>query len=55
MILKKEETERFYRIWWALLRYTNAREKVIADLPEAAEEQAIPMEAAFKTCCISDG
>ena len=33
MILLPHETERFYRIWWALLGYVNAQRHLIADLP----------------------
>jgi hypothetical protein len=32
MILSPQDTERFYHIWWALLSYVNARQKVIPDL-----------------------
>ena len=33
MILPPHETERYYRIWWALLNYTNAQRQIIRDLP----------------------
>jgi len=33
MILLPHETERFYRIWWALLDYVNTQRHLIADLP----------------------
>ena len=33
MILLPEETERFYRIWWALLGYVNTQRHLIADVP----------------------
>jgi hypothetical protein len=31
--LPQREAARFYRIWWALLRYTNAQRRLIADPP----------------------
>jgi hypothetical protein len=33
MILQPQETERFYRIWWALLSFVNARRHLVPDLP----------------------
>jgi hypothetical protein len=33
MKLSAQDTERFYRIWWALLRYVNAQHRIVPDLP----------------------
>ncbi|MBI4671908.1 MAG: hypothetical protein HY741_09620 [Chloroflexi bacterium] len=33
MNLQSHETERFYRIWWALLSYVNAQQHLVPDLP----------------------
>ena len=46
MILPPHETERFYRVWWVLLRYINAQRHVMPDMPATAEAGAISLEAA---------
>jgi hypothetical protein len=46
MILPPHETERFYRVWWVLLRYVNAQRHVMPDMPATAEAGAISLEAA---------
>lgn len=33
MILQLQETERFYRIWWALLSFVNVQRHLVPDLP----------------------
>jgi hypothetical protein len=46
MILSPAETERFYRIWWALLHYTNTQRRVLPDLTEQPTAGALsPSEA----------
>lgn len=49
MILPPEQTERFYRIWWALLRYVNAQKHFIPDMPASSSEGSIKLEDAAKT------
>lgn len=44
--LSPQETERFYRIWWALLRYANAKLQIIPEMAESAEGQTIAMQDA---------
>lgn len=48
MILPSEEAERFYRIWWALLRYTNAQRDFFPDLPISPEAGSLPPPKALK-------
>lgn len=48
MILPRPEVDRFYRIWWALLRYTNARRQVLADWPEPSAEDSLPISEIAK-------
>jgi hypothetical protein len=33
MRLSAQDTQRFYRIWWPLLRYVNAKHRIVPDLP----------------------
>lgn len=44
--LSPQETERFYRIWWALLRYANAKLQIIPDLAESSEGETIDIQDA---------
>jgi len=44
--LSPQETERFYRIWWALLRYANAKLHIIPDLAASSEGETIDMQDA---------
>jgi len=48
MILTPKETDRFYRIWWAILRYTNSKLHLIPDLPASPAEGSIPIAEAAK-------
>lgn len=44
MILSSEETQRFYRIWWALLRFVNRERNLFPDLPENPEAGSLPWQ-----------
>jgi hypothetical protein len=48
MILQPDETERFYRIWFAMLSYANRRLKLVRDLPESPREGSIEVQDAYK-------
>ena len=48
MILSPEQTERFYRIWWALLRYVNAQKHFVPNMPATPSEGSIKIEDAAK-------
>jgi hypothetical protein len=48
MILQPHETERFYRIWFAMLSYANRRLKLVRDLPESPHDGSIDVQDAFK-------
>ena len=48
MILQPHETERFYRIWFAMLSYANRRLKLVRDLPESPRVGSIDVQDAFK-------
>jgi hypothetical protein len=48
MILQPQETERFYRIWFAMLSYANRRLKLVRDLPESPRVGSIDVQDAFK-------
>ena len=48
MILQPHETERFYRIWFAMLSYANRRLKLVRDLPESPREGSIGVQDAYK-------
>jgi hypothetical protein len=50
MILPPQDTERFYRIWWALLSYVNARRKVIPGLrlPDREATVSVRPEDAYQ-------
>jgi hypothetical protein len=48
MILEPHETERFYRIWFAMLNYANRRLKLVRDLPESPHEGSIDVQDAYK-------
>jgi hypothetical protein len=47
--LPPPETERFYRIWFALLHYVNAQQRLVPAFPatweEATEEGSVPLDA----------
>jgi hypothetical protein len=45
MRLAPQETERFYRIWFALLHYTNEQLHLVPDFPEAPGERDVSPEA----------
>jgi hypothetical protein len=42
MRLSSEQIERFYRIWFALLRFVNDQRQLISDFPVSGEEGALP-------------
>ncbi|HEY7543661.1 MAG TPA: hypothetical protein VID27_02205 [Blastocatellia bacterium] len=44
MILPVEQTQRFYRIWWALLRFVNRERKLFSELPETPEVGSLPWQ-----------
>lgn len=44
MKLSDQDTERFYRIWWPLLRYVNAQRQIVPEIPATPEEGAISSE-----------
>ncbi len=48
MILLSHETERFYRIWWALLRYVNVQRHIMAELPASPAVGGLPPSEAIK-------
>jgi hypothetical protein len=48
MILQPHETERFYRIWFAMLSYANRRLKLVRELPETPRDGSIGVQDAFK-------
>ncbi len=48
MILPPHQTERFYRIWWALLNDTNAQRRVIRDLPPITIQTGLDVKKAVK-------
>src|SRR5437763_5010092 len=43
MILASEQTARFYRIWFALLRYVNEQRRLIASFPDDPGEEGLPV------------
>jgi hypothetical protein len=42
MRLSFEQVERFYRMWFALLRFVNDQRQIISDFPVSGEEGALP-------------
>jgi hypothetical protein len=48
MILHPHETERFYRIWFAMLSYANRRLKLVRDLPVSPRQGSIDVQDAYK-------
>ncbi len=48
MVLPPDETDRFYRIWIALLHYVNVRQRLVAPFPPAWGEATLPTEDAFE-------
>jgi hypothetical protein len=48
MILSQTDAERFYHIWWPLLKYVNDRENLVVDFPENPVKNGIGMEDGFK-------
>ncbi len=48
MKLSAQDTERFYRIWWALLRYVNAQHRIVPDLPPVPGEMRLKSEDAHR-------
>jgi hypothetical protein len=46
--LSAQDTERFYRIWWALLRYVNAQHRIGPDLPPVPGEMGLKTEDAHR-------
>lgn len=41
MHLPSEQVERFYAIWFALLRFVNEQRHLLPDFPERGEEEAL--------------
>ena len=48
MVLPPDQTERFYRIWIALLHAVNARRRLVAPFPPAWDEAALRTEDAYE-------
>jgi len=48
MQLSAQDTARFYRIWWPLLRYVNAQRQVVPDLPAEPEQTPISVQEAHQ-------
>ena len=48
MILAAHETERFYRIWFAMLSYANRRLQLMRDLPVSPHQGSIDVQDAYK-------
>ncbi len=48
MKLSAQEVERFYRIWWPLLRYVNAKHRICSDFPADHKKSSINPEDAHK-------
>ena len=48
MILQPQETERFYRIWWALLSFVNAQCHLVPDLPAQPAPGSVQLADAMK-------
>jgi hypothetical protein len=48
VILPPRETDRFYRIWWALLRYTKAQRHPLPDLPARPAQGSLPLSEVAK-------
>lgn len=48
MNLSPAETERFYRIWWSLLTYVNARTNLVADFPKDPKAGSVSVQDAAK-------
>lgn len=48
MQLSPQDTARFYRIWWPLLRYVNAQRQVVPDLLTEPEETPMSAEQAHQ-------
>lgn len=48
MQLSAQDTERFYRIWWPLLRYVNAQRHIVPDLPAVPGKATISSQEAHQ-------
>lgn len=48
MKLPTHDTERFYHIWWSLLRYTNAQRKIVPELAKVPGKKALSTEEAHQ-------
>ena len=48
MILLPAQTEHFYKIWWALLSYTNAQRHLVPDLPAQPTQGSVEPAKALK-------
>jgi hypothetical protein len=48
MILEPEQTQRFYRLWFPLLKFTNDQTGLLPDFPASPGPQAVQPEAAIK-------
>jgi hypothetical protein len=48
MVLPPDQTERFYKIWWALLSYTNAQRHLVPDMPAQPAPKSIEPAKAHK-------
>jgi hypothetical protein len=47
MVLPPDQVERFYRIWFPLLRYVNEQLRLVPDLPAATADDPVPIEHAL--------
>lgn len=47
MILPPHDTERFYRIWFAMLSYANQRLKLVRELPASPRDGSIDVQDAY--------
>ena len=48
MRLSAQDTQRFYRIWWPLLRYVNAKHHIVPDLPPLPGEGTLNGQDAYQ-------
>ena len=48
MRLSAQDTERFYSIWWPLLRYVNAQRHIVPELPVAPGERSLSGQEAHQ-------
>ena len=55
MNLTSQEVKRFYRIWWPLLRFVNAKEQIIAELLDALPRSLLDIDADNLEHYLNDG